>query len=63
MKYSYITYAYAFKKTFQILLLIFGISAAINAQTIQISGKVTSNGSDSAVSGASIKIKGSNKAR
>ena len=41
-------------------MLILIVNAFANAQTIQVSGRVTSNESDSAVSAASIKIKGTN---
>ena len=60
MKYKKVTHTYLFKKVFQTLLLVFVIGTCANAQTTQISGRVTANQSDTAVAGASIKVKGTN---
>ncbi len=61
MKYNRTIYAYLFKKIFQLTLLIFTVSFCAEAQNIQVTGRVTSNQSDSAVSGASVVVKGKNK--
>jgi TonB-linked SusC/RagA family outer membrane protein len=60
MKYNKVTYTYRFRKVLQTVLLVFVIGACANAQTTQISGRVTANQSDTAVAGASIKVKGTN---
>jgi TonB-linked SusC/RagA family outer membrane protein len=51
-------YSYT-RKLAQLFLLFVTLSIAAKAQRVEISGKVTSNQSDSAVSGATIAIKGS----
>ncbi len=58
MKYNYIAYAYLLKKTFQTILLILILTTTAHAQTVQVTGRVTSDQGDSAISGASIKVKG-----
>jgi hypothetical protein len=54
MKQNQITYTTFLKKGFQALILLFALSFYAKAQTLQVKGKITSNLSDSAVSGASI---------
>ncbi|SFQ23785.1 SusC/RagA family TonB-linked outer membrane protein [Parafilimonas terrae] len=49
---------YAGKLTHLLLLLLILSTTTVNAQSTQVSGKITSNESDSAVSGATIAVKG-----
>ena len=58
MKYNYATYTFALKRMFQTFLLIFILSTYAQAQAVQVTGRITSNQSDSAVSGATITVKG-----
>ena len=58
MRYNRVTCAYLFKRVLQTIVLVFVVNSAINAQNTQISGRITSNESDSGIAGASIKIKG-----
>lgn len=48
-------------KTLMLGLFLLAVSTALNAQNIQVSGKVTSNESDTAISSASVSVKGTSQ--
>ena len=58
MKQRHLFHGCYASKLVQLLLLLFILSAAANAQNAQVSGRITSNETDSAVSGATVAVKG-----
>src|ERR1700750_670709 len=59
MKYNHY-HTYVLKRALPTFLLICMLATVVQAQTIQLKGHVTSGQGDTAVSGASIKVKGTN---
>jgi TonB-linked SusC/RagA family outer membrane protein len=59
MRHNHFSYGNYTRKFVQLFLLLFTLNLAAKAQNVQISGKITSNQSDSAISSATITVKGS----
>src|SRR5690348_3261056 len=59
MKHKHFSYGRYVRKLVLLCSLLFTLNITTKAQNAQISGKVTSNQSDSAVSGATIAVRGS----
>lgn len=58
MTYNPISHGLFFKKTFQLILMAFVITGYAFGQNISVTGRVSSNESDSAVAGATVAVKG-----
>jgi TonB-dependent starch-binding outer membrane protein SusC len=61
MKHKQFKYCFSLRKNLFLFLFFIAISPVLKAQNIQLSGRVTSNQSDSAISNATIVVKGTKK--